>query len=324
MKELIATFAVYLSNDRQRAPSTRQRYLAVMDEFLTFLDGEFNGAVALAAVEKAHLAQFLRQGTKSAGIPSASVWNLRLSALRAFYDYLFEEEVVSVNPAKRILWQETEAPEPIPLSWEEYLALLEAAETSSAHYRSRNVAIVQVFFHSMLRVSELTSLNLSTVDFERYLFRNVRIKGGKRVSVLFNDLTAGALSDYLADREHFCPIAGEDAVFLSDRGKRLSVRAVQELMATLATRAGITRRIHPHLLRHGGATELAELGIDIEKVQRQLNHESPLTTQHYVHRRALAARRRALEELGKEATKRLRDYRNRGNQPPKKGRKNSA
>jgi len=309
MPTLLAAYDTYLCHERVNAASTRKRYIAILEEFANFLEKHFDAGTALEGVQKAHLTQFLRQGTKTTGEPSPAVWNLRLAALLSFYDYLFEDELINANPAKRIRWQESTPDEVVPLSWEEYLALLTAAENSSAHYRKRNIAIVQVFFHSMLRVSELTSLNIDMLDLEHHIFRDVRVKRGKKLSILFNNLVAGALEDYISERSSFRPKEGQLAVFLSDRGERISVRAVEELIATLAKRGGLTRRIHPHLMRHGGATELAELGTELSHVQRQLGHESIQTTEHYVHRRAVAARRLALEELGKEAAKRLRDYR---------------
>jgi len=92
--------------------------------------------------------------------------------------------------------------ERVPLSFDEALELVDAArEHSPKRFRSRNVAVVKVFFHCALRVAEVVSLNLDQVDFDNRLFLNVRTKGNKRLSILFNDVVAEALEAYLADRK---------------------------------------------------------------------------------------------------------------------------
>lgn len=281
-----------------RGANTIKRYVGVLEEFEAFLSGSSGDAgVALEAVEKPQLIEFLRRGAKESREPSRSVWNCRLAALRSFYDYLFKQEVVTVNPAMRIDRLKTNPREPVPLSLDEFLALVDALEKYSAvQNRARNVAIVQVLYHCALRVSELASLNLEQVDFDNNLFANVRTKGKKWLSIPFPDIVDDALERYLKERRE--DGSAGMALFLSGRHQRLSVRSVQDMLKRYGALAGIGRPVGPHLLRHSGATEMADMGTPMRVVQEICGHASVTTTERYVHVRA-GARRAAIEALGK-------------------------
>jgi site-specific recombinase XerD len=150
---------------------------------------------------------------------------------------------------------------------------------------------------------------------------DVRRKGGKFLSAPISDLVVEALERYLPVRERF---PGASALFLSDRGNRMSVRAVQDVIRTLGARAGLARGIGPHVLRHGSATELAELGTKLEVIQEHLGHESVLTTRRYVHPRS-AARREAVDALGARVARARRSAWNHPQSAPATpGGKNSA
>ena len=299
MQTLINAFAQYLTTERQRSTRTITRYVAVVEKFAGFLaDEPATVGLPLADVSRALVLAFLNLE----GAQSPSVWNLQLAALRALYEYLRTARLVRGNPTKAIGRRRQAPDERVPLSMDEYLALVDALERAPALYRSRNVALVQVLFHCLLRVSELVSLDLSQVDFGRREFLSVLTKGGKRRSLPFNDLVAEALERYLAERWRFRPTPEVGALFLSDRGARLSVRTVEQMVKTYAARAGVSA--FPHLQRHSGATELADLGTATHDVQQLLGHESLRTTEIYLHSGA-RSRRRAVDKLGAAVAARL-------------------
>jgi site-specific recombinase XerD len=303
MEDAIAAFASYLSLERMRQTSTVARYVRVLRDFGRFLKDEARGAeIALEEVDKNTLSRFMRRGMEDADEPSRSVWNARLAALRAFYGYLFRQEKISVNPAHRLDRFKVHAKEPVPLSLDEYLALVSAMSSARRASRNRNIAIIEVMFHCALRVAEVVSLDLSQVDLENYVFLDVRTKGNKRLSAVFNDVVAEAIERHLKERGTELE---ETALFLSDRGARLSVRTVQELVKSYAKKAGISRTVTPHLLRHSSATQLVELGTPIRVVQEICGHSSVTTTERYVHVNG-GARRRAIDALGVEVQRRFR------------------
>lgn len=302
--DLVDAFVRYLREERMRGAITVNRYRTVLEAFEQFLarrsgDGQ---RVRLEDAGKLEIAEFLREGVSSEAEPSRSVWNLRLSALRAFFDFLFRKDLVAMNPALKLDRQRTRPRAPVPLSLDEYLEL--AAATERGRYPVRDAAIVHVFFHCALRVAEVASLNVSQVDLTNRVLLDVRTKGRKWLTVDLNDVAAAALERYLAERAHRASAADNPALFLSGRGTRLAVRSIQEMIRACGERAGLSRRVTPHLLRHSSATELAELGTELRVIRDICGHASVLTTERYVHARG-GARRRAVAALGAQTLKRL-------------------
>jgi site-specific recombinase XerD len=315
---LLEPFETYLRQERMRGAETVKRYVSTLREFCSFLRRAHTDAAsgetarrdvsahesgnlvrcahtdaAFSAITHREIASFLRERATTLGRPSPTSWNMALSALRALYAYLNHAEVLSMNPTLKIERQKVTSREPVPLSLDEFLALVEAAEASGERYRRRNVAIVQVLFHTALRVRELVSLDIDRVDWAARIFRDTRTKGSKWLSPPFNDMVSQALEAYVAERR----TVSEGAVFVSNRGKRISVRSVQKIVKALGVSAGISRTVTPHLLRHSSAGELADLGTPIRVVQEVLGHASVITTQRYTAVKN-GARRQAIDALG--------------------------
>lgn len=271
-----------------RQNSTVSKYLSVLEEFALFLAERDPLTVDRSTVEA-----FIIAGSET---PSRPRFNNRLAAVRAFYAFLLEADLLKESPAVRLRRQKVVAKEPLPLSLDEYLTLVEAAERFSASAsRPRNVAVVELLFHVGLRVSELVALDVDQVDLSTATLHRVTVKGGKTVMKPLNDVAIAALERYLAVREYLAN-EGETALLVSNRGTRLSVRAVQELVVTLAEKAGIARHITCHLLRHSNASELASLGTPISVIQSILGHEKASTTERYITLRG---------DLPREALRRL-------------------
>lgn len=293
-------FEAFLRVERRRGAMTVQRYRGIVGEFLGGL-----GGTPLASLTKHDCIAFLR-GKGDVEDPSRSVWNLRLAALRSFVGYLMHTEVIVQDPTLSIERHKIASREPIPLSLDEFLALVEAAAKSGA-FPARNVAILQTLFHTALRVSELVSLDVDQLDWDAYVFRDVRTKGSKWLSAPFNDMAAEALEKHLADRGKQRQVT-EGALFLSNRGTRLSTRSIQQLVSELGKEAGIGRPVTPHILRHSSATELVELGTPLKVVQEICGHASSATTEKYIHARA-GAHRTAVDALGVAVARRMRTRR---------------
>lgn len=298
--DLINAFQGYLRAERGRSPLTFERYATAMRAFVEFLKSEFeNEPFELENLSKAELVTFLRQkSTSKNGELSRSNWNMRLSALRAFYDYLFKTERIDVNPAARIDRLRIEPTEPAPLSLDEVLRLMEALEKGPRPTRLRNTTLAKILFHCALRVAELASLTLGQVDLGNRLFLYVRVKRGKHLSVSFNDVVAEALDVYLKERRQSGNADRSNSLFVSSRGTRMSVRSIQELVKAYAKKADITRPVTPHLLRHSSVTQLVELGTPLRVVQEMVGHESIKTTQRYASVNS-EARRKAGEALAR-------------------------
>lgn len=296
MSNIINEYESFQREVRRRSPRTLRNYMPVVREFVGVVTP--NGiATAFQQLGKADLREFLLRPGPRGNPATPPLWNLRLAAVRSFLGYLFENEQVPSNVALKIDRQKVHSKERIPLSFDELLRLADAvAAHSEPAYRLRNVAIVLTLIHTALRVAEVVSLDLRQVDFEHYALHDVRAKGGKWLAVALNDVVVEALETYLADRQNLHPASGESALFLSDRGTRLSIRAVQELVKRFGELAHICTPVSPHVLRHSSATRLAELGTPLRVVQEICGHASVTTTERYVHVNS-GERRRAIDAL---------------------------
>lgn len=285
MQDVRVAYREHLERRGQR-PRTIATYTAVLDELVEFLPCDSTGAwISVEAADKAVLERFLSSQARADGTLSADAWNQRMYALRSFYEFLFKAEVINVNPAKRLDRMKVKRPERIPLNFDEMVSYVEVVERDSPPgLRARNVAIVKVFIHVGLRVSELASLNVDQVDFDREFLLDIRTKGGKWLSARLNDTAMEALREWMAVRATLGVPDSEKALFLSTRSTRLSVRAIDELVPLYAAKAGITGRVTPHVLRHSTATEIVETcKLPLRHAQKFLDHQSIKTTEIYVH-----------------------------------------
>ena len=223
----------------------------------------------------------------------------KLSAIRAFGRYLRREGIIEGDPAALVGAPRREHRIPNHLAAAEMTALLDAPDTSAPLGR-RDQAILELFYASGLRLSELVGLDLDDVNLSARVVR-VLGKGRKERIVPFNRPAAAAIRSWLADREQFLrplaqnprqrgqtpkrgapgsdPRRRKEALFLNYRGGRLSTRSVDKLVRRYSVRAGIS----PHALRHSFATHLLEAGADLRAIQELLGHARLSTTQRYTH-----------------------------------------
>jgi integrase/recombinase XerC len=284
MDQAIADFATHL-RDRNRSPITIARYTDMLRRFVRFACAELHQErITPSEIDKALVVLFVREGGIAGAQASAATRNSRLAAIRAFVRFLVAEGRLVRDPTIGI--HSATQPEQAPtfLNAEEFTKLRRAVEDQAAEfYLRRDLAILVTLWNSGLRLAELLSLDLAVVDFEAEVFRAVRRKGGKILPVYFNVDVTIALRRWLWQRREYPNAAANPALFLSDRGRRLSARAVEDLVAKYTALARIEKHVTPHTLRHSTATELIRRGNGIEVVADVLGHSSLDTTRHYVH-----------------------------------------
>jgi site-specific recombinase XerD len=284
MDQAIADFATHL-RDRNRSPITVARYTDLLRRFVRFACAELHqDAITPIQIDKALVVLFVREGGVTGAQASAATRNSRLAAIRAFSRYLLAEDRLARDPTSGL--HSATLPERAPtfLTAEEFASLRRGVEDNAAEfYLRRDLAILVTLWNTGLRLAELLSLDLAVVDFEAEVFRAVRRKGGKILPVYFNVDVTIALRRWLWQRREYPSAATNPALFLSDRGGRLSSRAVEDLVDKYTKLAGIEKHITPHVLRHSTATALIRAGNGIEVVADVLAHSSLDTTRHYVH-----------------------------------------
>ena len=228
----------------------------------------------------AELAAFLVERKKE-GLAAAS---LRIATvhLKIFFRWLAATGRLEMDPAEPLISPRGEQSLPETLHAAEVGRLLESIDASQPLGR-RDRAILELFYSSGLRLSELCRARLETVDFEEGFIR-VTGKGGKTRIARIGRKALEALGDYLAnERASLVTKKTSSHLFLSVRGGPLSPDRVRQIVKERAALAGIDRNVYPHLMRHSFATHLLEGGADLRVIQELLGHADISTTQIYTH-----------------------------------------
>jgi integrase/recombinase XerD len=226
------------------------------------------------------LAAFLSQRKKD-GLNAAS---LRITTvhLKVFFRWLARTGGAPMDPAEPLLAPRPDQTLPETLHASEVAKLLESIDVNEALGR-RDRAILDVFYSSGLRLSELCGLRLETVDLDEG-FARVTGKGNKTRVTRIGAKACETLADYLAnERPKLVTRRTSSHVFISVRGGPLSPDRVRQIVKLRAARAGIDQNVYPHLLRHSFATHLLEGGADLRIIQELLGHADISTTQIYTH-----------------------------------------
>ena len=204
----------------------------------------------------------------------------RLAALRTYFRFLCREKYCQTNPARVLRTPKLEMRLPKFLYPEEMTTLIDTTGTANI-LGLRDKAILESLYSSGMRVSELVSLNITDIEFERGMAR-VMGKGRKERLVPLGSYALSAINAYLDIRDN--PLQGkqESAIFLNHRGKRITDRGVRLLIHKITQAQGF-ENISPHTMRHTFATHMLNNGADLRIVQELLGHVSLSTTQIYTH-----------------------------------------
>ena len=246
--------------------------------FFQFLDS--HKIESLEAVDKTTMRQYLSYliDQRVAKVSLAR----KLSAIRAFYRFLLREHLIERNPTELTVSPKLDRRLPEFLTIEETDRLLGMPDVSKP-LGMRDRAIMELFYAAGMRVSELSGLVTGQIDPDS---REIRVmgKGNKERVVIIGLPAVQAMQTYLTQaRPQLATKELRDAVFLNYKGGRLTDRWVQEMILKYAHAAGLTKKVHPHLLRHTFATHLLDGGADLRVVQDLLGHASLSTTQIYTH-----------------------------------------
>ncbi len=289
MDSLLDSYCQHLQG-RNLSPYTIRNYLSDLSHFLRFLEAE---GLSLETLTRQAFRHYLARLSQD-GVAPASIAR-KVSTIRTFLRFLVQEGYLEHDPLPGVRGPKRPRRLPAYLSPEQVTALIEAA-SGAGPGELRDRALLELLYACGVRVSEVTGLNVGDVDLSEGIAR-VRGKGGKERLVLMGRPAAQALHRYLvAGRPALLRNPHEQALFLNMRdGRRLSARSVQAIVRHYAQRAGIDRRVWPHLLRHTFATHMLDGGADLRVVQELLGHASPTSTQIYMHVTQEHQRRRYLE-----------------------------
>lgn len=285
MENLIQQYAEHLRGERNYSPHTLRNYLSDLAQFHEFLKrrGFCLGAGGNVEVGKIDV-HVIRSYLASLGIDrKKSSVGRKLAAMKKFFRYLIAAHKIDKDPLLLIHSPKQEKPLPAFLSVDDVFQLLGAVKIKNG-LDVRDRAILEVFYSTGIRVSELVGLNWADIDFQVEIVRVVG-KGSKERIVPIGEIALQALRDYGAEQRKRWQFAckGETAVFLNNRGERITSRSVARIVEKHLKLAGIPVRMGPHGLRHSFATHLLNSGADLRVIQEMLGHASLSTTQKYTH-----------------------------------------
>jgi integrase/recombinase XerC len=295
MKAELGSFLEHLRLNRNASPHTARAYESDLGQFVEYLASaratparELRPAEIDGAAVSGFLADLHRRGNSRASAAR------KLASLRTFIKYLRREGIIEQDPAALVGTPRRERKLPRHLGEQEMSRLLEMPDASTPFGR-RDRAILELFYASGLRLSELVGLDLEDVNLSGRVVR-VLGKGGKERIVPFNKTAAEAIKAWLRDLGDFEKGTvtfsartranrgkGDSPLFVNYRGGRLSTRSVDRLVRKYVAQCSTRFGISPHALRHSFATHLLQRGADLRAIQELLGHARLSTTQRYTH-----------------------------------------
>lgn len=280
ISELIKEFLQYLEIEKNRSLKTIENYRHYLERFLNFAKIKEPLEISDELIRKYRL--FLNRLEESGKPLKKITQNYHLIALRAFLKYLAKRDIKSLSAEQVELAK-------IPMRQLEFLdsdelkRLLEAP-TGEDFNSLRDKAILELLFSTGLRVSELCNLNRDEIDLKKGEF-SVRGKGNKIRVVFLSEQAKASIKNYLEKRTDI-----NNALFIRNKKQknekedlRLTPRTIQRIIKKYAAKAGISKKITPHTIRHSFATDLLHSGADLRSVQALLGHSNISTTQIYTH-----------------------------------------
>jgi len=292
MRDHLKSFLAYLKLNRHVSPHTVRAYDSDVSQYLAFVAAESGKKMSeLGPADldmysvRAHIVELNKAGKARSSVAR------KLSGLRTFIKYLRREEVIDHDPAAMAVAPRRDQTIPTHLSEPEVARLIETPDTGDPLGR-RDRAILELFYASGLRLSELVAIDLEDLNLGDRMVR-VMGKGGKERILPFNQSTVAAIKAWMKDRAAIATPERQkakgkrqkvgDPLFINYRGTRLTGRSVDRLLRRYVAQCSTRMGISPHALRHSFATHLLQRGADLRAIQELLGHSRLSTTQRYTH-----------------------------------------
>ncbi|MDD4894517.1 MAG: tyrosine recombinase XerC [Candidatus Omnitrophica bacterium] len=271
MDRYIEKFIRYLEIEKNYSKNTIDNYKLDLEDFIKFL-----GESPLEKVDYLVLRKYLA-GQKEKSFSSRTVGR-HLSSLRSFFKFLIREGYLKNNPVAGLSSPKQDKHLPQFLTEDEVTKLIGAVQLNEPRdYRDR--AVIETFYSTGIRVSELVGLNIDDVDFIGGVVK-VLGKGRKERIVPIGDQALSTIRDYLDKRKKQKEL---NALFLNKNGKRISDRGIRNVIDKYIRMASLKHGVSCHTLRHSFATHMLDHGADLRSVQELLGHVNLSTTQIYTH-----------------------------------------
>lgn len=278
MSARIDSFIDYLLLERGYSSETTSNYSTDLHEFEAYIES-VDATLTLETVD-ADIVRNWSMSLMEKGLKASTV-NEKLSALRSFYRFLLRKKIIEISPMQVVKGPKKKKPLPAFVREEEMNRLLDDTDYGEGWEGDRNRLIMQLFYETGVRRSELVGLNEADVDFYRGQIK-VTGKRNKQRLIPFGGELKDALEAYMARKAQEVPRI-DDALFVLKNGKRVSGQWVYLLVKRYLSQVSTLKKRSPHVLRHTFATAMLNNGAELEAVKELLGHASVSTTEVYTH-----------------------------------------
>jgi integrase/recombinase XerC len=281
LEEIIQNFLRYLSKERHYSPHTIKAYqidLNQFSEFMENLNAEQN-PVKIDHISKEDIRSFLGDRLRM-GMNTRTIAR-KMASLRAFFKYLVRTKKITVNPVSVLVSPKLGKKLPEFFREDEMRDALRNVTADSVQ-GLRDRAILELFYGTGMRLSELINMNITDLDFHAGTVK-VLGKGGKERIIPVGRNIRQSVYLYFQNRNEYHPKTGNLAMFLNRSGERISPRGVQLIVQRCLKKVSDKKKLSPHVLRHTFATHLLDHGADLQAVKELLGHVNLSTTQIYTH-----------------------------------------
>lgn len=269
-REYITSYLQYLEYEKKLSKNTIKAYDNDLNKLLEFKNN-------LLSINNKDIKEFIK---KSNNLSTKTLAH-RLTVINSFYNYLLNENIISINPCYSINMPKIPSKLPEVLSEEEVDKLLDINLVDKYSYR--NKAMLELLYATGMRASELTNLKLNNIDLDSCIVR-IMGKGSKERIVPINDTTIKYLNIYINNyRKEILSKKDSEYLFISNALKPITRQGLFKIIKKECIRAGIKKNVYPHVLRHSFATHLLNHGANIRIIQELLGHEDITTTEIYTH-----------------------------------------
>ena len=281
MLDYINKYLTHIEHDRNFSSQTLRAYRSDLYQYLSFLNAE--GCSSFGDVTRLLLRKFLAFQKKQDY--SKTTIARKFVSIRSFYKFLCREGILEFNPVESIRTPKLNRNLPEFMSINDTETLLNVPDLNTL-LGIRDSAIMETLYSTGMRVSELAGIDVSDIDFPGGVVK-VKGKGKKERLLPIGNHALNAINAYMDKRNSDSSLRvlsrNSKALFLNNRGGRLTERSVARMLEKYVKMAGMNTKISPHTFRHSFATHLLDRGADLRSVQEHLGHANLSTTQIYTH-----------------------------------------
>ncbi len=271
-------FLQYIKFIKHYSPHTVLSYQKDLEQFFSY--SGFDAGSEESVVNAQHIREWMVHLMEN-GTTTRST-NRKISSLKRFFGYLLKEGIISSNPAKRVLTPKMDKKLPVFVSEDHMENLLDQVEFGTDYIGFRNRVLIEMFYNTGMRLSELVNLRINDIDFSQQALKVLGKRNKERIIPISPDFSH-LLQEYISERSAEFPGVKAEHLFLTSSGKKVYARLVYRVVHSFLSMVTTVEKKSPHVLRHTFATHMLNRGADLNAIKELLGHANLSATEVYTH-----------------------------------------